>query len=165
MNQSSTSPTFEVVRRGDDNFQGVPGRFGGSYEIQVIGDDKDPEARLRLGGADQEKTALGVVSVLIAGLVSRGIADLKNGGFGAGTTEARLYNRCADFAAKIMELSSVEEPTSTEGGSADETTTIETDDTVINLRGDGSRPLLYIVGGAVATSDEWDGIQRSRYAQ
>ena len=65
----------------------------------------------------------------------------------------------ADFAAKIMELSSVEEPTSTEGGSADETTTIKTDDTVIDLRGDGSKPLLYIVGGTVVTPAEFQDMR------
>jgi hypothetical protein len=151
---------IEAVHCTDDNFQGIEGRFGGSSEVQVVSIDKNGEVqRLRIGGADRKETVLNVVSVLSACLVSEGIANLKNGGFKTGTTEARLYNRCADFAAKIMELSSVEEPTSTEGGSADETTTIKTDDTVIDLRGDGSKPLLYIVGGTVVTPAELEDMR------
>ena len=107
---------IEAVHCTDDNFQGIEGRFGGSSEVQVVSIDENGEVqRLRLGGADRKETVLSVASVLNASLVSEGVANLKDGGFKRDKTrEIALYGRCTDFAERIMKLSSVEKPISTD---------------------------------------------------
>ena len=96
---------IEAVHCTDDNFQGIEHRFGGRSEVQVVSTDENGKVqRLRLGGTDSEDAAIAVASVLQASLFSEGVQSLENGGFKAGKTEAKLYNRCANFAAKIMEL-------------------------------------------------------------
>jgi hypothetical protein len=100
MKQSSSNSTFEVVRRGDDNFQGVPGKFGGGYEIQVIGDDQNLGSRLRLGGADREKTAMAVAAVLNAAIYAPEISGLANYGL-KDSSQVALLGRLLSFGEQI----------------------------------------------------------------
>jgi hypothetical protein len=154
---------IEAVHCTDDNFQGIEHRFGGRSEVQVVSIDKNGKVqRLRLGGTDSEDAAIAVASVLQASLFSEGVQSLENGGFKAGKTEAKLYNKCADFAAKIMELSSVEEPIPTEedldsgkcNNEPDDKANLTIDLTSITHRSTGLLGLELVVSTGSPSSDE-----------